>query len=626
VLQADLDPDWGKLRSYRNLEDQLAKLLGNIQRLTRELLANQSEREQLGFPPLSDERKAGVEKEIGQRKEQAQKLISKGVRPSPGFVVFAQVDAEKKRKLIRKELERLVKAIAYVFKGREIESVDKIMTVMDADKSGDIDESEWVLNLQKLPLLYRILQDDVDPEIGTLISFRTPEDQLAKCMGNLERLRRELIANQAERQQAGLPPLTDERKEEIEKEIRQRKDQCKKYRAMGIVPSPGYVVFNQVDSSKNRKLDKKELERLVKAIQLVFATKPIETLERIMDVMDADRSGDIDEFEWVQNLKKLPKLYQILQDDIDPDWGTLKSFRSPEDQLAKCMGNLERLRRELLTPDVTEERKQKIEKDIRQRKDQCKTYRAQGISPSPGYVVFSQIDVAKARKLEKREVERLLKGLCSVYKDKEIEPVDKIMAVMDADKSGAIDEAEWVSNLKKLPKLYAVLSADMDPDWGTLKSYRGLEDQLAKLFGNIYRIEEKLAGYEGPIPSCEGMVEVEVEGKKMTRVDALKKELEERKEQAAKMRSQGVVPSPGIVIFSQLDKNKSRTLEKDELAEALRKIAPDADMDAWFAKIDPEGTGSVSEEKWLINVKHIPELVSAIVADTDPDTGRMKSL
>merc|ERR1719160_2385342 len=104
------------------------------------------------------------------------------------------------------------------------------------------------------------------------------------------------------------------------------------------------------------------------------------------------------------------------------------------------MGNLERLRRELQT-EVTDERKAKIEKDIRQRKDQCKRYRAQGISPAPGYVVFNQIDVCKERSLTEREVQRLLKGICAVYKDKEIESVEKIMAVMDADKSSGSSRA-----------------------------------------------------------------------------------------------------------------------------------------------------------------------------------------
>jgi Ca2+-binding EF-hand superfamily protein len=227
-----------------------------------------------------------------------------------------------------------------------------------------------------------------------------------------------------------------------------------------------------------------------------------------------------------------------------------------------------------------------------------------GIAPAPGYVVFSQIDVGKARQLTTTELQRLLKAIGAVYKDKEIESVEKIMAVMDADRSGAIDEAEWVSNLKKLPMLNKVLSEDIDPDWGTLKSYRTLEDQLAKLFGNIFRLEERIAGGE----------------------EGLDTELQERKAQAAKMRSKGVIPSPGIVIFSQLDKNKSRTLDKAELSEALGKIAPGADLDSWFAKIDPEGKGEIAEGQFVLNVKHIPELVAAIMADTDPDTGRMKSL
>merc|ERR1719359_398468 len=185
----------------------------------------------------------------------------------------------------------------------------------------------------------------------------------------------------------------------------------------------------------------------------------------------------------------------------------------------------------------------------------------------------------------------------------DIEDNDRIMKVMDSDQSGDIDEKEWINNLKKLPKLNAALIKDVDPDWGTLKSYRTLEEQLAKLYGNIARLEEKAANGED-----------------------VAAELESRKDQAKKMREKGVIPAPGVVIFSQLDKDKSRTLEKDELAGAIAKIAPEADLDAWFAKIDPEGTGSVTEDKWLVNVKHIPELVAAITADIDPDTGRLKSL
>jgi len=66
----------------------------------------------------------------------------------------------KKRKLQGKELERLIKAISLVFKDRKIEDIEKIMKVMDTNKDGEIDEKEWVQNLQKCPQLYRVLQED----------------------------------------------------------------------------------------------------------------------------------------------------------------------------------------------------------------------------------------------------------------------------------------------------------------------------------------------------------------------------------------------------------------------------------------------------------------------------------
>ena len=34
-------------------------------------------------------------------------------------------------------------------------------------------------------------------------------------------------------------------------------------------------------------------------------------------------------------------------------------------------------------------------------------------------------------------------------------------------RSGDIDMEEWNGNLKKLPKLHAALTGDVDPDWGT---------------------------------------------------------------------------------------------------------------------------------------------------------------
>jgi hypothetical protein len=148
------------------------------------------------------------------------------------------------------------------------------------------------------------------------------------------------------------------------------------------------------------------------------------------------------------------------------------------------------------------------------------------------------------------------------------------------------------------------LQKDVDPDWGTLRSYRTLEEQLAKLFGNIMRLEAKVASGDESVAG----------------------ELESRKEQAAKMRTKGVVPYPGICVFAQVDVDKSRTLSKDELLAAVSKIAPDSPVDEWFQKLDPEGKGEFDENTWLLNVKKVPDLVAALTADMDPDTGRLKSL
>jgi hypothetical protein len=134
------------------------------------------------------------------------------------------------------------------------------------------------------------------------------------------------------------------------------------------------------------------------------------------------------------------------------------------------MGNLERLRRELLVEDLAPERREAINTEIRERKDACKKLRSKGVVPSPGYVVFNQIDVAKTRKLTTAELQRLIKSLSAVFKDGDIEPMDKIMAVMDSDRSGDIDELEWIPFFKKLPQLMNALTRDVDPDWGTLRS------------------------------------------------------------------------------------------------------------------------------------------------------------
>jgi hypothetical protein len=371
------------------------------------------------------------------------------------------------------KVERVVKAIIAAYGSKcEIEDIDTIMTTLDEDKSGDISEHEWMVNLEKCPKLYKALEADVDPDYGVLNCFRTPEDQLAKCMGNIQRLKRELDANQDERQALGLPELTEERKAKIQADIRSRKDLCKKFRAQGVVPSPGYCVFNQIDVDKQRVLSRAKLERVVKAISGAFASKyEVESIDIIMQRLDKDRSGDISEHEWVLNLRECPNLYKAMQEDLDPDYGVLNSYRTPEEQLAKCMGNMARLKTEL-DAGPTDERKTAIDAEMATRKELCKKFRAQGVKPTPSYCVFNQIDSEKQRSLSREKVSEVLAKLKDAL-GVPIEDIEMVMAGLSKDGSGVITEHAWVTNMKSCPLLLKALEDDLDNDYGILKCLPG---------------------------------------------------------------------------------------------------------------------------------------------------------
>ena len=153
-------------------------------------------------------------------------------------------------------------------------------------------------------------------------------------MANLERLRRVMTTDLFSEWPKSYPQdlaTYEDRMAWCEKEMRQRKDACKEYRKKGIIPSPGYVVFNQIDVMKTRKLSRKQLERLVKSLNVVYGSRGIEDMDKIMAVLDADRSGDIDDNEWVSNLKKLPNLNKVLSEDVTESAGL--SYTQDPDQL-----------------------------------------------------------------------------------------------------------------------------------------------------------------------------------------------------------------------------------------------------------------------------------------------------
>merc|ERR1719450_432615 len=130
--------------------------------------------------------------------------------------------------------------------------------------------------------------------------------------------------------------------------------------------------------------------------------------------------------------------------------------------------------------------------------------------------------------IDKKEVGRYVKALKAVYK-----PTDDCDAVI-AELMGSTETMspeDWDTLLEsKMPDLKAKLEADYRPERVRFNSYRSCGQQLSKLLGNLDRLRWKQA-----------------------RGEDVAAEIESRKKQVAKMRANGILPSPGIAVFNQLD-------------------------------------------------------------------------
>jgi len=259
------------------------------------------------------------------------------------------------------------------------------------------------------------------------------------------------------------------------------------------------------------------------------------------------------------------------------------------------MGNIERLRLELATKPGAE-REAAIKTEMRSRKDGCKKLRAKGVIPAVGPVVFNQMDLDKDRFVSESEAARTFAALGKVYgiTKEEMAGFQAKLFKDPADAKG-ISEQQFVEGLKRLPDLEAALIKDLDPDWGRLRSYRTLEDQLAKLLRNVEELQADESKAE---------------------------ELASRKEQAAKMQAKGVVPNPGSCVFFQAAGSET-TITEAQLSQFLSTVAGDLpDATGWFAKLN--AGEAVTEEAWLQGVARVPELGQFLIAAMDSSTGRCK--
>ena len=331
-----------------------------------------------------------------------------------------------------------------------------------------------------MPNLDAKLKEDYDKERVRFRSCRSCGQQLSKLLGNLDRLRY--------RERMG---------EDCSAEIKSRKAQVKKMRANGILPSPALSVFNQVDVDKSGTMTHDELSRLMKQIKGVYSIAESEA--HMMETLDSNADGEIDEVEWCRNLADLPALKAALQKDLDPNTGRLRSFRSPRQQFAKLLANIDRLEYDIsrFKGDIKDPERVKIARELESRRKQADRMRQSGIAPSAGIVVFNQLDKKKTGSITKEQLSKLFSKMEGFVREDLGKAVDSVMGKLDTGKDGKISEQEWLEGMDKVQELKMALQKDIDPETGRLKSVitsgRAIFDMLRRQEG-VYAVDANEVG------------------------------------------------------------------------------------------------------------------------------------
>jgi Ca2+-binding EF-hand superfamily protein len=262
----------------------------------------------------------------------------------------------------------------------------------------------------------------------------------------------------------------------------------------------GLSVFKQFDTSKDGKISTKELARALKSLpkkkpEAMPEGAKFQGVDEMIAAMDTDGDGEIDEKEWLEILAKCAGLAAALAENVNAA-GRVASFRSFEEQKAKR-------EREVKALEAKEARTEEEEKELVEYKRQVESlakkieeaYGNQLRLAAWGASVFHQFDTDHDQKLTNKELSRALKSLPKTRPTymppgTKFMSVDEMLAAMDTDGDGCIDEKEWLENLAKCAGLAAALAENLDES-GKVAGFRTFEQQAEKRKKQLAELEAK---------------------------------------------------------------------------------------------------------------------------------------
>merc|ERR1711904_126723 len=166
AMESVLDPDTGRLTTYRSYADQMAKEMGAIKKL---------------------EKSGGDEEAIQKKKDSVARFKENGYKPSAGVLVFDQIDVDGSGAIDRGELQTLLNKLPRKKPAPGVEFVpfEDMIKTFDADGNGTIELDEWLNNLQKLPGIRMAIESVMDFDTGMLtVDLQQAEEEQLRALSH----------------------------------------------------------------------------------------------------------------------------------------------------------------------------------------------------------------------------------------------------------------------------------------------------------------------------------------------------------------------------------------------------------------------------------------------------------